>query len=276
MILSSWPTLSSFVSVRVSRVSFSLSASHYSFAYKFNRGRTLRLVASAFVAVGACLGTQAALADAGFRLLEIDGHQVKWGSPTLGSGATLTFAIVSDPNTFSGKTNCQRVSGISPILSRSRLSRHEFEHELRAAFSMWERVANVRFRAAKSAASADVLISTESGSKGVAYADVALASSDDADGAVRRIVRGIVCLSPGVRWTTHDARPVTGKTQIDRGPYRLRYALAHEIGHVLGLDHPSPAGELMSFQYDSSSRHLRSGDVAGIIALYGPRRATLF
>ena len=272
VIVDRWPSLVSFTAARRGHLFSPLGAALAFHAKKFGA----RLCASVLAVGAAFLVTDAALADAGFRFLEIDGHQVKWGAPTLGRGATLTFAIVSDPNRFSGKINCRRISGIRPILTRSHLSHRDFERELKAALAMWEHVANVRFRPAKRASAADVLISAETGSKGVAYADVALAASDDVEGAVRRIVKGIVCLSPGIRWTTHDERPMAAKPPGDRGPYRLRYALAHEIGHVLGLDHPSPTGELMSFEYESDSRHLRAGDVAGIMALYGPRRATLF
>src|SRR3546814_17194845 len=55
--------------------------------------------------------------------------------------------------------------------------------------------------------------------------------------------------------------------------YDLRYAIAHEAGHAIGLDHPSPSGQLMSFRYDELFRDLQPGDVAGVVALYGPRHA---
>jgi len=66
---------------------------------------------------------------------------------------------------------------------------------------------------------------------------------------------------------------LAGRPVIDRKSYRLRYVLAHEIGHVLGLDHPSPSGELMSFEYSGRLEGLQPGDIAGIVALYGPSRA---
>lgn len=53
--------------------------------------------------------------------------------------------------------------------------------------------------------------------------------------------------------------------------YDLRYALAHEIGHTIGLDHPGPSGQLMSFRYEERFHGLQPGNVAGLAALYGRR-----
>lgn len=53
--------------------------------------------------------------------------------------------------------------------------------------------------------------------------------------------------------------------------YDLRYALAHEIGHTIGLDHPGPSGQLMSFRYEERFHGLQPKDVAGLAALYGHR-----
>jgi hypothetical protein len=58
--------------------------------------------------------------------------------------------------------------------------------------------------------------------------------------------------------------------------YDLRYTLAHEIGHAIGLDHPPGPGQIMNYRYEERFRDLQSGDVFGAVALYGaPTRGTV-
>ena len=49
-------------------------------------------------------------------------------------------------------------------------------------------------------------------------------------------------------------------------------AIAHEIGHAIGLDHPEPHGQIMSMRYHEEFRTLQAGDVSGAVRIYGPRR----
>jgi len=229
-------------------------------------------ISSGFLAVATvCLALAAANADDGYRLLEMNGHDVKWGMANPGTGASLSYAVVSGPSASSGINNCRAITGVNTLLARSRLSALQFDGELAAAFGMWENAADIHFFPAKNAAAADLLIAAEAAPDGVAYADVTPASS----GGQRfdRIAKGIVCLNPQQFWSAAEG-PSAGRPVIDSKSYRLRYVLAHEIGHVLGLDHPSPSGELMSFEYSGRLEGLQPGDIAGIVALYGPSRAS--
>ena len=54
--------------------------------------------------------------------------------------------------------------------------------------------------------------------------------------------------------------------------YDIRYTLAHEIGHAIGLDHPPGAGQIMDYSYREEFRKLQPGDIAGVLQLYGERR----
>ncbi len=198
----------------------------------------------------------------------MNGHDVKWGTPAIGSGATLSYAVLDGHSEFSGTFNCRRIGGIGQVLATSQLTRRTFDRELSAAFAMWEAAANLHFLAVKRPASADILISAESVPEGVAYADVTLSSPNE--NGVALIKKGIVCLNPELRWTADElGKPEQTSANVDRTIYRLRYTLAHEIGHVLGLDHPGPAGQLMSFEYNANFDVLQTGDIAGIVALYG-------
>lgn len=211
-------------------------------------------------------GSAVVRADDGFRLLQIDGRDVKWGEPTLGKGATITYAVIGGPNTIRGNVNCVHVAGIGPILQHSQVTRRDFDRELSGALAMWQTVAKVRFRPVKQAAAANIVFASEVEPDGIAFADVAFDVSKQ--GTVNRLKKGIVCLNPSVRWSSE--RSDSGEA-AGAGTYRLRYTLAHEIGHVLGLDHPGPQGELMSFEYGSKLDGLKQGDIAGIGVLYGRR-----
>lgn len=227
-----------------------------------------RLLAWALVVAAVCAGSAAARADDGFRLLQIDGHDLKWGEPVLGKGATITYAMVTGSTTIKGKINCLRVGGIETLLSRSQVTRRVFTRELTQALAMWQSVANIRFRPTKRAEAANIVFASEGVPEGIAYADVAFNASKPG-AAVNRLRKGIVCLNPNVRWTA--GQPASIADAIVPHEYRLRYTLAHEIGHVLGLDHPGPEGELMSFEYGSQFDGLKQGDIAGIGTLYGRR-----
>lgn len=224
-----------------------------------------RLVACAFVFAVLCAGSVIARADDGFRLLQIDGHDLKWGEPVLGKGATITYAVVNGSSAIRGNVNCLHVGAIEPLLTRSKVTRQAFDRELKGALAMWQSVANVQFRSTKQPRAADIVFASEIASQGIAYADVAFDAKEP--GTVSRLKKGIVCLNPNVRWTAGHSDSHSGVSE----EYRLRYTLAHEIGHVLGLDHPGPEGELMSFEYGSKFDGLKQGDIAGIGMLYGRR-----
>lgn len=234
------------------------------------RTRRPMQISSSFLAVATvCLALAAANAGDGYRLIDMNGHNVKWGLPIPGAGASLSYAVVTGPSASSGINNCRAIAGVSPLLARSGLSSLQFDAELAAAFGMWEGAADIHFFPAKNPAAADLLIAAEAVPDGVAYTDITPVSSGGKK--FDRIAKAMVCLNPDQFWSAADG-PSAGRTVTDRKSYRLRYVLTHEIGHVLGLDHPSPSGELMSFEYSSTLDGLQPGDIAGIIALYGPSR----
>lgn len=209
----------------------------------------------------------AAAADAGqsgggpqFEWLQLDRHHVKWGTPRPGSGSTVTYAFVSDAVRTDDARNCRSMVPLDGLLAASAVDVVSMMREVRAAFDMWQAVADIRFVPAPEGTVPDILIGAQAVPRGVAFADVAY--EDDGSGAdMRRIRRSLICLNPEKRWMTgFDG---------DRETYDLRYAIAHEIGHAIGLDHAGPSGQLMSFRYDEQFRDLQAGDVAGASGLYG-------
>src|SRR5690606_37842359 len=78
---------------------------------------TLRLliVAAAMFFAGAL----PSLAFNGYRQLQLGGDTVKWGAPSIGSGATVTYAVVAEDVGFPGARNCAAMVPPTALLRRS-------------------------------------------------------------------------------------------------------------------------------------------------------------
>lgn len=218
------------------------------------------VLAMASVLLAAAPSAEAA--GKGYRLLRLDRALVKWGQPDLGFGATVSYALVDGPMRIPGARNCRALAPIDRLLDRSGLARAAFEAELRSAFAVWSAVADIRFVAANASADADILIGAQAVPRGIAFADITGIPAVSEGRAVQTIDQARICLNPEHPWKIGFG----GDPEI----YDLRYALAHEIGHAIGLDHPGRSGQLMGFSYSESFRQPQPGDVAGAVALYGP------
>jgi hypothetical protein len=155
---------------------------------------------------------------------------------------------------------------IGPLLDASRLEHDRFRQEVAAAFGLWEAAAGVRFLESGDARVADILIGAQTNPRGFAFTNVdhdrtGLTPVSTSPVQIRRIEKSLICLNPTKLWKIG----FDGNLDV----YDIRYTIAHEVGHAIGLDHPSPSGELMSFRYTEDFRTLQPGDVAGAIALYG-------
>ena len=218
------------------------------------------------LAAGLGVACHGAAASDEFLLLRLDGAYVKWGAPRLGTPAQVRYAFISGPMQFPGAINCDSMVPIGPLLDASRIGRERFHQEVAAAFGLWEAVAGVRFLESTDTRAADILIGAQASPRGFAFTNVdhdrtSLTPVSANSVQVRRIQKSLICLNPAKLW----------KTAFDGNPdiYDIRYTIAHEVGHAIGLDHPSPSGELMSFRYTEDFRALQPGDVAGAVALYG-------
>jgi hypothetical protein len=195
----------------------------------------------------------------GFRLLDFDGVFVRWGGND--EPAIVTYGFVERETTFSDARNCRAMVSMDGLLKHSGIDRKTLEHETAAAFRMWEQVANIRFEVAEPGTRPDILIGAQRDPLAFAFADVAYVRGD---GPLRPIERSLVCFNPVKRWKVG----FDGNLAV----YDLRYTLAHEIGHAIGLDHPGPHGQVMSVHYQEGFRTLQAGDVSGAVRIYGPPR----
>jgi Matrixin len=196
----------------------------------------------------------------GFRLLDFGGQYVRWGA----SGSQpvkVTYAFVDKNVAFDDAHNCRRMVPVDGLLAQSGVSQILFMEEVRVAFDMWERVANIRFEPAADNVKPGILIGAQADPLGYAYADVQYVK--DGTGTQRQIDRSLICLNPIKRWKVG----FDGNLAV----YDLRYTIAHEIGHAIGLDHPEPHGQLMSRNYLEGFRALQAGDVSGAVRIYGAR-----
>jgi hypothetical protein len=218
------------------------------------------------LAAGLGVACHRAAASDEFLLLRLDGAYVKWGASRLGTPARVRYAFISGPMQFPGAINCDSMVPIGPLLDASRIERERFHQEVAAAFGLWEAVAGVRFLEIADTRSADILIGAQASPRGFAFTNVdhdrsSLTPVSAASIQIRRIQKSLICLNPAKLWKTG----FDGNLDI----YDIRYTIAHEVGHAIGLDHPSPSGELMSFRYTEDFRALQPGDVAGAVSLYG-------
>lgn len=222
---------------------------------------TVRRTAGLMLGLATILIGHSVLADTpGWRPLKIDGHTVRWQRPADADGKLrLRWRLVAASETFDGAVNCQRMVPTSAMLSASRVSVSSFRAELSAAFAMWQRASGLSFVEAEAGERADIVIGAQSDPTGRAYADVAYDHAGT--GPERGITRSLICLNPRMRWKIG----FDGNLDV----YDLRYTLAHEIGHAIGLDHPSERGSLMWFRYDERVSGLQRDDIAGAEALYG-------
>ena len=198
--------------------------------------------------------------EGAYRLLELDGYLVKWGSRELGVGASISYAFARERVRFDGARNCRDMAPLEE-LSGAGLSLETLTREAEAAFRVWEGAADLSFHEVGDARHADIVLGVQGRPSGKAFANVSYGESGPDEG-VRTIDQALVCLNPEHDWKVG----FDGNTEI----YDIRYTLVHEIGHAIGLDHPGPSGQVMAFRYTEAFEDLQPGDLRGVQRLYGP------
>jgi hypothetical protein len=201
--------------------------------------------------------------EAPYKPLRLEGNPVRWQPAAASESIVVSYSLVTQELTVPGARNCRRLAPLDALLSASGIAREAARAEIAAAFAMWEAAASISFREAAEPGRADILIGAQAEPEGWAFADVFYDVRSRE--AVKPISRSLICLNPARHWK------VGFDGDLQR--YDLRYTLAHEIGHAIGLDHPSGAGQIMGYRYEERFRELQAGDISGAIELYGRRPA---
>lgn len=222
------------------------------------KGAARALTFCALLAVGTAGAAAGTLSD--YRLLVLGGGTVKWGAPTLGEGARVTYAVASRAFRFEGARNCGEIAPLDALLAKNDVDETVFENELDLAFRAWSAVANVHFQRVAET-EADILIGAQAIPRGRAFTNVV--HEPPAQGTTAgRILGSVICLNPEEGWKIG----FDGDLEV----YDLRYTMMHEIGHAIGLDHPESVDAVMDFRYTEAFASLRQGDREGAANLYGP------
>jgi Matrixin len=201
--------------------------------------------------------------SANFKILKLEGNSVRWHRIAQ-SQPVVSYSLVSGLREFQGARNCRKMATFDGLTSSSKLAQAAVREEIAAAFAMWEAAAGIAFREAPDPATADILIGAQGEPEGWAFADVFYDAASTEE--IKPILRSLICLNPEKTWK------IGFDGDLQR--YDLRYTIAHEIGHAIGLDHPNGAGTIMGYRYEEHFRRLQTGDIAGAVALYGARDAT--
>lgn len=200
-----------------------------------------------------------------YQPLRINGEQVRW-FPASDGKVILTYAIADRDAITPEAVNCRRMRSPTTVMQSARIDRERLRSILREAFASWSLIASISFREINDAASANVLVGEQADPLGYAFTNV-LRGPRVSEG-YREISKAAICFNPERQWK--DGRG--GQNSA----YDLLYTLKHEIGHVIGLDHPSRRGQLMSFSYTEDLSGPTAGDIAGAVATYGAPAARDF
>lgn len=180
----------------------------------------------------------------------------KWGSPTMGTGATVSWSLMP-----SGTSCSQEFAGCT-ITSFADAMPVGWQSAVNAAFAMWSSVANLTF--------------VQVADDGAAF-NTATTSGDIRlglhvfDGAFNILAHGYYPPVNGgsAAGDIHFDIAENWKIGLGGPGFDITQVLAHELGHALGLDHTGVANSLMNPFYSEAFYGPQADDIAGMQFIYG-------
>lgn len=171
----------------------------------------------------------------------------KWGSPVMGTGATVTWSYLPNGGACGGE-GCaiSHLSGFMPV---------GYQTAVNNAFAAWSAVANINFvHVVGGPGDIRLGMHTFDGPGGVL-----------AHGYYPPVNGG------GLAGDIHFDQADLWKLGFGGPGFDLFQVLAHEIGHAIGLAHSGVPSSLMNPFYTEAFSGLRPDDIAGAQFIYGRR-----
>jgi len=184
----------------------------------------------------------------------------KWGSPVLGTGATVTWSLMSTG------TSCAAEFAGCTIAALDSFMPAGFKDEIVSAFAAWALVADITFI---EVADDGAALNAPTGS-----GDIRL-GGHVFDGPLGTLAHGFYPPVNGLSAAgdIHFDTAELWKIGFAGPGFDIFQVMAHEIGHAIGLAHSGVPGSLMNPFYTQSFSGPQADDIAGAQLLYGPASA---
>ncbi|MGH9720339.1 MAG: matrixin family metalloprotease [Bryobacteraceae bacterium] len=184
----------------------------------------------------------------------------KWGPPVFGTGATVTWSLMSNGLSCAAEFAGCTITALSGFMPGGFLA------EIQAAFTAWESVADLLFL---QVADCGAALNAPCGGGDIRLGGHAF------DGPSGTLAHAFFAPVNGLSAAgdVHFDIAETWKIGFGGPGFDIFQAAVHEIGHALGLNHTGVPNSLMNMSYTEAFSGPQADDVAGMQFIYGPSLA---